>query len=524
MESKRFSARTSLLISSVVFLGGLLEVGKNVVIAFRYGSGPETDAFFTAFLIPNTYSVFWSSACLVGLVPLLAVWTVEDTLESRRLIGSVFLLSAAMALVLTLSAYAASPAIVRVLAPGFAAAQKAKTAALFNRMIPLLLLSGVGGTVAAVLNSRHDFLLPVANKAITNTVVVVGLLLFFLPGTTTGWLATLVVAGAALHASLLLFRMRPLEVRLLGLWKLDRGRLGAIVIAILIPFLALAVRQISALVERIIGSYLAAGSISALTYSYQLVMGAGTVVSSGVNLPLIPSLAKQGSPADKIELLWQGLYYLLVLVLPLGCGIYLLAGPLVSVLFLRGAFTGADAIRTAEVIGAYAFGLVFSSLVAHLQTVYWADRKYKLLIVQLALVTLVNVLVDVPLGFAFGAWGLAAGFTLASAASCASMIWLIERDYGRLLSVGRLSVLVKPAAVTAIMATAMLAARGPASYFSSTLFGYGTSTEAFSRLCLLSGVGLVVFSAAGLAGGLEPLPSLARSVLRRVSNSAAIAR
>ncbi len=216
MIERKLRLRVTLLISLVTLVGALLELVKNLAIALRYGVSVETDAFFAALLIPNTYSMFWVSACLTGLVPLFVAWAQENEEKAWTIIGKVFLLSGLVTLILSLAAYLFANPIVDLLVPGFPAAQKVMTVALFRRFSWLFVIMGSVGVLSAALNSRHDFLLSSANKVVANVIFLCGL--FFFRRSSITWLADLVIIGTLVHALLLVFRTGSGGLRLRPRW------------------------------------------------------------------------------------------------------------------------------------------------------------------------------------------------------------------------------------------------------------------------------------------------------------------
>ncbi len=301
--------------------------------------------------------------------------------------------------------------------------------------------------------------------------------------------------------------------------RIEPWRWRLLIAAILGPFAAVVARQISFIAERVIGSYLAAGSISALSYGFQLVVGAATILSTGMVTPLIPLLAQQRAAGDKLMFVRQGFHYLVGIALPFSVGFYLLARPAVLVLF-HGNVGRASSIETVSIVKMYALGIVFNVLAQHFQSLPWAERRYRTLIVHNALIGVVNILLDLMLVPELGAVGLALGFSLASLASVARMYWILHHEYGAIFKGFRELQVFRPGVASALMGLLIYFLRpwieqaGAASL--SGLVGKGIKVGAVVAL------GMSVYFIAAALMGVRPYSEVLQNIRQRVSLKKAV--
>jgi putative peptidoglycan lipid II flippase len=514
-SAARLSAKTSVSITMMLLLGGFLEVIKNSAIAYRYGSGVQTDKFFTAYMVPSAYSMFWVSSCLSGLVPVLTVWQKDQPQKFATTVGSVLLLSTTLMAALGGLGFAAAPVVIRFLVPGFSPADRGETATLFRILTPLFVLVGFTGVVIAVLNCHRKFLFAASNKLFVNIFVLTGLFIGFAT-LKIDWLAWLIIGGSLAYAGFLCFELwRSVQPRFA--WTLDRRQSQMLLAALVMPFLAYVLRQSSLLGEKVIASFLPTGSISALTYCFQAIGGLGAVILGGVTMAQMPMFARQDSIAGKLSLLWQGSYYLLVVTLPLAWGGYLLARPLVFVLFRHGVFTTSAAMEATQVFKGYAFTIFFSALAVQFQTPFWAERRYGTLVWNNTLIALLNIALDLLLVPYWGVVGIALGFTLSSAISCLRMGWLVRRHYGALFPRGSLPCALKALAASLAMALVVFLARRPVSGL--VLARVSDFYQEIFRVLVLATLGMATYAASGLIQGMEPFGALYRGVWGRLRRS-----
>jgi putative peptidoglycan lipid II flippase len=120
------------------------------------------------------------------------------------------------------------------------------------------------------------------------------------------------------------------------------------------------------------------GAVSWLSYAFrlmQLPIGVFGVAVSTVTLPALARAAVHGVSSDFRPTLAKGLRLVAFLVLPSTIGLALLAEPIVSVLYERGAFDSMDRLQTAVALRAYGYGLVCYAWLKVLQPAFYAIDK-----------------------------------------------------------------------------------------------------------------------------------------------------
>ena len=183
--------------------------------------------------------------------------------------------------------------------------------------------------------------------------------------------------------------------------------------------------QINLLVGRQVGSRFE-GAIAWLSYSdrlYQLPLG---VVGAAVAVVLLPELARRIRAEDHAG--GQSAYsrateFGLFLTLPSAFAIAVIAEPMVSTLFERGAFTAFDTQQTAAALIVYAFGLPAFVLQKILQPLYFAREDTRTPF-RFALISMVvNAVAAFGLMPIFGFLAAALGTTIAAWIMVAQLWW-----------------------------------------------------------------------------------------------------
>jgi putative peptidoglycan lipid II flippase len=191
--------------------------------------------------------------------------------------------------------------------------------------------------------------------------------------------------------------------------------------------------------------------------------------------------------------------------------LFVIAGPVISVLFQRGAFDATDSANTALALAIYGLGLPAFVLQKVLQPLYYAREDTRRPFQYAVVAMVVNAALAIGLmpfiGFAAAAWGT----TLAGWAMVAQL-WLGSREMGKAASFDQR---FRARIWRIVLASAVMGAAlwGAASLLSDAL---ATPTLRYGALAALVGLGIVVYFGAGTVLGAFRIAEF-RQILRRRS-------
>jgi putative peptidoglycan lipid II flippase len=429
------------LFRSLATVGGLTMVSRvlgfvrDILIALVLGAGPVADAFFVAFRFPNLFRrLFAEGAFNSAFVPLFARRLEEEGREAARRFAEqalAVLLTALLAL--TILAQIAMPWLMMVIAPGFAEepAKFELAVQLTQITFPYLLFMSLIALQSGVLNSLHRFGHAAAAPILLNIVMILALAvvapLTGMPGHVLAW--AVAVAGicqflwlvAACHRAgmalrLPLPRLTPAVRRLLRL--MGPGVLGA------------GVMQINLLVGTIIAT-LQPGAVSYLYYAdriYQLPLG---VIGAAVGVVLLPELTRSlraNRPAAAMDSMNRCLEFALLLTLPAAAALIAIPGPIISVLFERGAFDAEAAEATTLALAAFATGLPAYVLVKALAPAFFAREDTATPFRFGAISVVANVVLSLLLFQVLAFVGIALATAIASWLNVGLLAWRLHRS------------------------------------------------------------------------------------------------
>ena len=101
------------------------------------------------------------------------------------------------------------------------------------------------------------------------------------------------------------------------------------------------------------------------------------LIVTAISIAILPTLSRQASAAEIDPFrntLAQGLRLVLTLIIPATVGLYVLANPIVAVIFEHGEFTPADTVATAQALRCALLGLLFAAVDQPLIFAFYAQK------------------------------------------------------------------------------------------------------------------------------------------------------
>ncbi len=181
------------------------------------------------------------------------------------------------------------------------------------------------------------------------------------------------------------------------------------------------------------GAVLRTGAVAALYFGERLYQFPMALIGGALATVLLPVLSQHAARGDRSRLgddLTLGLELSLVIGIPASIGLLLIADPLTTVMFQRGAFRPEDVLRTALVIQGYSLGVwAFCGLTVALRGFYALGDRRTPAAIGLAAMGL-NLLLNLCLVWTLQELGLAVATTLSAVAQLGLLVWCFP-DFGR---------------------------------------------------------------------------------------------
>jgi putative peptidoglycan lipid II flippase len=370
------------LVGALTLLSRISGLARDVALSSWFGAGIVMDAFTVAFKIPNLLRrLFAEGAFSQAFVPVIAEYRSARTPgETRELIERTAGTLASALFVLTLAGVIVAPVLIGAFAPGFIGddGRFGLASDMLRLTFPYLLFVSLTAFAGAVLSSYRRFATTAFTPVLLN-VMMIGFAAYIAPRLERPGLALAggVLAGGIVQLAFQIFFLYRLGLLPRPRWGWAHAGVRRMLRLMLPAIFGSSMAQISILLDTLIASFLAAGSISWLYYADRLVEFPLGVLGIAVATVILPRLSEQHARASRetfaATLDWA-LRLVVVIGAPAALGLALLAEPLMATLFFRGAFTADDVAMAAVGLRGYAPGLLGFILVKVLAPGYFARQ------------------------------------------------------------------------------------------------------------------------------------------------------
>ncbi|GAB7079675.1 murein biosynthesis integral membrane protein MurJ [Megalodesulfovibrio paquesii] len=373
------------LVAGATLASRVLGFVRDMAVAMALGAGPLADAFFVAFRIPEALRrLLGEGTFSMAVAPSLAETKAHAGDEAMFALARGVLVWAALLFgPLTLGCMLWPEPLVRVIAPGFANTPELlhRTALLLSLCMPYLLTTLAAGVCISLLHVQGRFLAPALSPCLLNVVLISAAGAGMLAGADVGICLALGLVLAGIGQTLMQWPALRQEgaawagpVSLRGPGPARVGR------ALLPAMLGASAFQLMLMLASFRGTSLGVGTASALYYADRLVqfpLGVAGVAVSTVALPELASLHARGEQARFADTVRQAVRLSLFLSLPATAGLWLLAEPVVAVLFGRGAFGDESVLQTATMLQWLTCALPGLALVRPLLAATYAAARHR---------------------------------------------------------------------------------------------------------------------------------------------------
>ena len=404
---------------------------RSAVFARIFGISLESDAFAAALEIPTVLFAMVNTAIKNVIIPLYS-----NTLHSKgkepadAFFSDAFLLCGAVSIVLTLIMCIFPKTVIFVFCPGLSTQTNLLASRLLRIICPSIALLALIEIETGILNAYKIFVLPRLYSECALIVRIIFLLslanvwgiyagaIGYLVGTVVSFV--LITIQTALHVTFI-FRVTqrdpnmPLAIRRIGSVLMSTGA-----------------GEINRLIDKMIASFLTAGSISALSYALQLSNAISSLFITCIITVLYPVFSELAAKKDMESLMGyyvRSLSIFIHITLPLFCGAVVLSTDIISIIFARGAFDENAVAITSKLFVLYFASIVFSGLRQATVRFFYSVGDTKTPMKNTLKGICINIVLNIVLSRILGAPGLALATAVSTAIITVMLILAIKKKY-----------------------------------------------------------------------------------------------
>lgn len=434
--------KSSSVVAIMTLVSRVLGFVRDQVLAIVFGAGAVTDVFLVAFKIPNFLRrLFAEGAFAQAFVPVFTEYKETKSPEAlRELAAHVVGTLALILLIISTLGVMLSPFLVMLFAPGFIDDQARFDLAthMLRITFPYLFFVSLLAYAGSIQNTFGRFAVPSFTPVLLNLCMIASALwlspMFEQPIVALAWG---VFAAGVLQLALQLPFLQKLGLLPKPRWGWKHSGVRRILKLMAPAILGSSVAQINLLLDTVIASFLAVGSLSWLYYSDRLMefpLGLLGVTLGTVILPRLSKEHAQRSGEQFRRTIDWALRLCALFGFPAAIGLIVLAAPMLSTLFEYGKFTASDTTMASYSLIAYSIGLPAFILIKIFAPAFFArqDTKTPVRIGIIALISNMayNLILVLPMVW-FGFTAPHTALAIATSMSAIQQAWMLYKQLGK---------------------------------------------------------------------------------------------
>lgn len=369
-----FRATTSnaSLIGGAAFIGALVGFVLQLLVAFYFGAGSSTDAFFMA----QSTSEMVSKLLLGGSITAVFIpMFIERLVQGKRedawgMALNIFHILAAVYLVFIIAlAFFARP-FIQFVAPGFDQQTFNLTVSLLNILLPSFFFLFLVEFATSMLQALKRFALPASLRVVSPAISILTIV-FLAQHFGIIALAIGVVIGSVVQIAILAYGLRREGFAYRFIFRPLDPTIRHLLHLVYPFFFSVLMTQGAGIVYRIFVSDLSSGSLASIKFAEKITQLITIMFLNSVTMVIFPTLSEKASRGDVVgmrQTMASAIRLIVFVTVPLVIGVALLRRPLISLLYERGSFSAEDAAMTSIALLFLVIGLTtngISSVLGH---------------------------------------------------------------------------------------------------------------------------------------------------------------
>lgn len=368
--------KTAGLIAFFLILTKFLGVLRNSLLAAYFGgASTQLDIYFASFKIPDfIFNLLILGTLSAAFIPVYTQQLEIGKEQAHRLARSVLYGVVFLILCTALLAAVFAHPLAWFLAPGFDFAAHDNLVSLLRVMLVSPVLLAISSVWSGMLQSERRFLGTSVAPLLYNAGIILGIVVFYpqfgLIGLSYG-----VVVGAFLHSLVQYIELAVRGFHVLGPVSFRSSEFKKVLGLFLPRIIGMDISQVALLFSSYFGSLLAAGSIAAYSFSYDIAavpLSLGGVALAIATFPVLSALFAQQRHLDFLHTVQKTISQIVWLLVPVSLSLFVFRDVVIHLLLVWGNFSTVHAETVAELLAVLSISLVAQSLAPILSRAFYA--------------------------------------------------------------------------------------------------------------------------------------------------------
>lgn len=408
----------TIIIGLFTGLSKFASVGKELVVAWRFGTGDELDSFVMAMVIPSFITNVVAGSFSSALIPTyIKVREQQGYKAAQQLFSGIMTRALGLLFVTAIATAITAPIYLPLLASGFSVEKLDLTTRLLWSLSPSILLFGIINIWGGVLNAGEKFALAAVSPVITP--LVTAIILLACPNLGIYALVVGLICGSFIEMIILGIGLLKQGAEIRPHWSKRDANLDLVTKQYFPVIVGAFLMCSTGLVDQSMAAMLSPGSVAALGYANRVIALPLTLVTLALGTAVVPYFSQTIAQKDWRKINHTFNYYLkliFITTIPLTIFFILASKLIVQILFERGSFNAEDTQLVSQIQIFYALQIPF-----YISAIFVVKLVNSLSINHiLAWGSAINLIANIIGNYVFANWIGVAGLALST--SCVYLI------------------------------------------------------------------------------------------------------
>jgi len=442
MNQKHNLTKNLSKVSSGTFLSKITGLVRDIFLTHFLGATWVADSFGIAFVIPNMLrGLFGEGALAAAFIPSYTDINETQSKEDAIKFGlNILTILIVVLVLLVILGIILAPLIVSIIAPGLSTKATLLTEKLTRILFPYLFLIGLTSIIISILNVHTIFFLPSFSPAMMNLGIVAPVFIYSLIHDATLIQKAYFFAGGVIFGGILQllsngFLLKSVGFKLNLHIDLKHPELKSVWRRMIPGIIGLGIREVNVLVDTLLASLLAAGTIASLQYGNRLMQLPLGVFGIAMGIAVLPLFSLHTAKNDQKALktsLTDSVNMILLIMLPILGLILVLGKDIIALIFLHGVFDQKALQMTYNALAFYSLGLVAHSCVKIFANAFFALKNTKKPMIISGIAVICNIIFNLILMRIMGLRGLALASSIAATIQAVLLLVFLTKEIGKI--------------------------------------------------------------------------------------------
>ncbi|QOY34906.1 murein biosynthesis integral membrane protein MurJ [Anaerobacillus isosaccharinicus] len=424
--------KTVIILMILTIISKILGFMRDVTLSFFYGASNISDVFLIALTIPTIFFAIIGQGIVTGYIPMCSLIKNKDGYEkATRYTNNTINIVMVTCTILIIIGLLFTEAIVKIIASGFEGSVL-ELAVVFTRIT----MVGIYFTALIYIFSSY---LQIKGLFYVQGIMGLPLNIFFIAAiiisakTNVYILAMGSLFAIASQLILIVIYAYKKNYRYQLILDFKDENIRKMVLLALPAIMGASITQINVMLDRTIASRISEGGISALNYASTLssfILGIFVLSISTVIFPKISKMAVEKNLEGIKKSTSDAINVITLLVIPATIGYIIYAGPIVKLLFGRGAFDESAVLMTSYALIFYSIGIIGFGIREVLSKTFYSLQDVKTPMLNAGIAMILNIVLNIILSKFLGIGGLALATSISAIFCTILLMFSLRKKIG----------------------------------------------------------------------------------------------